>query len=92
MGFSSATGNISPPPNGGPKKSKEGFSDHQIKRSREKGESYLLDQHYASSQSIQDEETRTDEVVDDHAGAVCVRLIIELNLEITIVGWELLVS
>lgn len=36
MGFSSAAGNISPPPNGGPKKSKEGFSDHQIKRSREK--------------------------------------------------------
>ena len=52
-----------------------------------------MDQHYASSQSIQDEETRTDEVEDDHAGAVCVRrLIIELNLEITIVGWELLVS
>ena len=46
-----------------------------------------MDQQYASSHPIQDEETRTDEVEDDHA-AVCVRLIIELNLEITIVGWD----
>ena len=89
MGFSSAAGNISPPSNGGPKKSKEGFSDHQIKRSREKRGVLSFG---STLRPIQDEETRTDEVEDDHAGAVCVRLIIELNLEITIVGWELLVS